>query len=111
MVSRLNLQRLLQNIIGESNKVYFNPPNGIQLTYPCIIYNLNDIDTKKADNKNYKSDKCYSITLIHENPDNTIVDDLINKLPTKFSRSFINDNLYHYVFTLYDYNFKEENSK
>lgn len=97
---RLELQTLLQNIMGDG-KVYFQPPENIKLTYPCIIYKLANINTTNADDIKYLKHKRYDVTLIHRDPDNTIYDMILDLPYCDFDRVIITDNLYHYAFTLF----------
>lgn len=100
MASRLSLQALLETILGSRN-VYFQPPPGVNLKYPAIVYSRNDIDNTYADNEVYKQEREYSITVIDPNPDSVHVDN-ISKIPRiKFNRHYAADNLNHDVFTLY----------
>lgn len=101
MASRLTLHELLKSVLG-SNKVYFQPPASLKLTYPCIVYSLNRIDSDHADNAVYKKEKSYSIILITNDPDNTIVDDLASIPRCRMERSpYVSENLYHYPFILF----------
>ena len=94
------LQALLETLLGSRN-VYFQPPENTRMRYPCIIYELADIDSRKADDIKYLKFKRYTLTLIHEDPDNPFID-IIEDLPyCDFDRVYVNDNLYHYVYTLY----------
>ncbi len=52
MSRRLELHAKLVDFLG-SGHVYFQPPESVRLTYPCIIYNLDDFDVKRADNELY----------------------------------------------------------
>lgn len=100
MSRRLNLQALLENIL-QSRNVYFQPPESQKIKYPAIIYSLENIDSTFADDGVYFTKRKYSITVIDENPDSSMVDD-IAMLPTcRFNRHFKSDNLNHYVYSLY----------
>jgi len=100
MERRLELQKLLTDILGSRN-VYFQPPETIRMSYPCIVYALDDIDINYADNTSYTRIKRYKITLIDKDPDSTFVDSLLSELPTSFNRFYTADNLNHWVFLLY----------
>ena len=102
--SRLAIQDKLEKILGSKN-VYFQPPDKSMLKYPCIVYSLNDVPTKHADDKKYISNYQYSITLIDYDPDNDFVDKLMKLKYIKFSKHFSTQGLNHYVFTL---NYKQE---
>lgn len=99
MRPRLDFHRILVSLLGSSN-VYFQPPEGFKLQYPCIVYNRNDIRTNFADNRVYIEYTQYSVTVIDADPDSTLIG-LIMKLPlTSFDRPFTNGGLNHYVFTI-----------
>lgn len=109
MGSRLELQSLLEDIfvsLGMTNtsahsRVYFQPPETVKMTYPCIVYTLDRIDTRYANDKPYLHDRAYTITIIDKNPDSEIPD-RVSELPMcSFTRKFTNDNLNHFVFRLY----------
>lgn len=100
MGSRTELQTLLETLLGSSN-VYFQPPSGFLLAYPCITYFRNDIDTKYADNAPYSLTKEYSITVIDADPDSDIPDKIAALPRSRFDRSFKAGDLNHDVFTLY----------
>jgi hypothetical protein len=99
MSSRLQLQTLLEEILGSRN-VYFQPPASISIKYPAIVYSLDNIENSFADDGVYNSQRKYSITVIDGDPD-TLIIDKINSLPRcRFDRHFKFENLNHYVFTI-----------
>lgn len=100
MGTRTELQSLLETLLGSRN-VYFQPPSTIQMNYPCIVYNLDDIDSKFADNYPYTIEKRYSLTLIDKDPDSSIIDKIIMLQKCIFDRRFVADNLNHNIFILY----------
>lgn len=100
MGDRLELHTILTELISPY-KVYFQPPSSIRLEYPCIIYELEDINTSYADSVKYTKIKVYSVTVIDQNPDSDIPNKLLNLDYCEFNRYFISDNLNHYVFTLF----------
>lgn len=100
MASRLNLQLLLENLLGSRN-VYFQPPESVKMKYPAIVYALEDIDNSYADNGVYSSHRKYSVTVIDEDPDSPFID-MVAVLPTcRFNRHYTSDNLNHWVYSLY----------
>lgn len=104
--SRLALHKVLVELLGNKN-VYFQVPTGTQLKYPCIVYSLADIPEKTADDKKYIRYYKYSVTLIHKDPDNPIVDKIMNLPYSSFDNFFATQGLNHYVFTIYIKNEKE----
>lgn len=96
------LQEILQNILGENGKVYFQPPENSKIKYPCITFERTNALTSYADNEPYAITKRYTITLITKTSDNDEYLDQLLKLPMcTYDRQFVNDNLVHDVFSIY----------
>ena len=88
MISRINLQTLLEEVLGSRN-VYYQPPESIKMQYPAIVYSRERIDNRHANND------------IDKNPDSEIVEK-VSRLPfCRFDRHYVADNLNHDVFTIY----------
>ena len=97
---RIELHNILCDILGSSN-VYFQPPESIKMKYPAIVYGVNYVDNKHADNSVYKQEREYSVTVIDRDPDCEI-SVAISRLPRcRYERSYAADNLNHFVYTLY----------
>jgi hypothetical protein len=71
------------------------------MSYPCIVYERDDIDTKFADNRPYSHKKRYQVTVIDPNPDSEIPDRVAELPLCSFSRAFKADNLNHDIFNLF----------
>lgn len=98
---REQLQTILEELMGETNHVYFQPPSNIQMVYPCIVYKRDYINEKHAGNEIYSRVKRYQIQVISRDPDSEIPEK-VSKLPMcSFNRFYIADNLNHDVYTLY----------
>lgn len=95
---RSQLHQILKGIV---ENVYFQPPNGLQMKYPCIVYQRDSADTTYADNRPYHIDKRYTITVIDRDPDSAIPDKVASLPLCTFDRFFPADNLNHDVYTLY----------
>lgn len=100
MGQRLDLQSLLEDILGSRN-VYFQPPPTVQLKYPCIIYKRDYAKTQFGDNQPYLKSKRYMVTIIDRDPDSKIPDKVSNLPMCLFARHFVADNLNHDVYNLY----------
>lgn len=100
MAPRLDLQTLLEDLLGTRN-VYFQPPANIELLYPCIIYKRNSANTEFADNKPYRYLKQYQITVVDQDPDSSIPDKIAALARCTFERHFASKNLNHDIFTLF----------
>ena len=100
MDRRLELQTILENILGSRN-VYFQPPSNTKLSYPCIIYNRSNIESRYANNTKYNTRVRYSLMLIGRSPESELVEELL-KLPyCSYDRFYTADTLNHDTFTLY----------
>ena len=98
--TRLTLQTLLEQILGSRN-VYFSPPSSLNMKYPCIRYQLADMNDTPADNIAYMRQKKYTLTYIDSNPDSVIPDKILEIPYCSFDRPYTSDNLNHFVFILY----------
>lgn len=81
--------------------VYFQPPTGTLLKYPCIVYKLDKIEKRHADNVPYDINSRYSLTYITKDPDDVVRFELVKIPMCSFDRYMISDNLNHYYYTLY----------
>jgi len=101
MKTRIDLDNELREVLGSSN-CYFQPPSNIKLHYPCIIYSLSSIDTKKADNKNYLTYNRYDVQVIDKNPDTELPRKILEHFQMiSMGKVFVVNNLNHYNFNLY----------
>jgi len=100
MDPRQKLQTLLEGILG-SDQVYFQPGSNITMEYPCIVYNVDGLDTQWADNLAYDQTVEWQVVVIHRDPDNEIWR-AVGRLPkSSLNRTAVVENLNHYYFTLY----------
>lgn len=100
MDRRLRLQAMLEALLGSRN-VYFQPREGQNLSYPAIVYRLDNVRTQYGSNTPYSLHDRYQLTYIDRSP----VSDIprkIQQLPmTRFTSFFTTDGLNHYNHTLY----------
>ena len=101
MGTRLELQEELEGVLGSKN-VYFQPPETIKMKYDAIVYDFSTMVIRRANDKPYIKVKGYDLTVISRNPDNNLVNDLLDHfLHIRFNRRYKADNLYHDSLTLY----------
>ena len=100
MGTRIELGERLHTIQEVHDHVYFQPPEGFKMVYPCIVYELENDETLDADNRIYRRKKKYTITVIDSNPDTKIPDKVGDLLQIKMDRHFKSDNLHHYVYSI-----------
>jgi hypothetical protein len=98
MGTRLELHNILISI---TPYVYFQPPESVRLTYPCIIYNINSEKSLYADDYMYGNTMRYNITVIDKNPESDIPNQIRTLQMCSFDRKFTKDNLHHTVFNIY----------
>ena len=98
MAPRLELQQLLETF---TDHVYFQPPENIQLEYPCIIYKRDYAATRFADDNPYTHIKRYMVTVIDRDPDSLIPDKVAQLPMSVFNRFYTADNLNHDVYNVF----------
>ena len=98
MPSRLDLQAVLEEILGSTN-VYFQPPASVRMQYPAIVYKLSRVDKQFANDETYLQHPGYEITLIDRNPDSEFFGKILRLPYCKFDRYYPAENLNHWVFT------------
>jgi hypothetical protein len=97
---RLQLHEKLM-ALSEDYSVYFQPNESTQMQYPCIVYDRDDAYRAAADNKGYIKKQRYVVKLISRDPDNPILDDILDWPLTSYSRGYDADGLNHDVISLY----------
>lgn len=101
MKTRSELHEELCEVLGSRN-VYFQPPENLKIKYPCIIYNLDDIDTRRADNKRYITYDRYLLTVVSKDPDCDLFIQLMDRFEMcDLDRAAVADSMNHWYMTLY----------
>lgn len=94
------MHRNLEQLLGSRN-VYFQPPTGTKLQYPCIVYSLANANDVHADNKIYRRLYRYTLAYITKDPDDPKRDEIDDLPYCSFDRLVVNDNLNHFYYTIY----------
>jgi len=81
--------------------VYYQPPTGYKLVYPCIIYALDSVDERHADDISYLTHGEYAITYITRDPDDPNIIGICGLPKCRMNRTYTVDNLYHSTYTIY----------
>ena len=100
-MDREELQEVLESIM-DPHPVYYQPPDNLRMTYPCIRYRLDSSQTNYADNKSYFFSPRYSITLIDRSPDSPYFAPLRDLPLSMFDRAYQADGLHLYNFHLFN---------
>lgn len=95
---RLELHEILKELVPN---VYFQPPEGFRMVYPCIVYNREYIDSRFASNVPYTLTKRYMVTVIDEDPDSELPVKVANLPRTQHVRFYTAERLNHDVFRLH----------
>lgn len=100
MGTRLQLQTNFETMLGSRN-VYFQPPESKKIIYPCVVYRLDDINTRYADNRVYMGKKLYFVQHISTDPDNEFYKKMFELPFCSYQGRTVVDGLYHDNFNLY----------
>ncbi len=97
---REELNEIFVDFLG-SRQVYFQPDDKIRISYPAIVYEIDDQYVIHADNRPHRRMDRYQVTIIDRNPD-VPARLLVETLPMcTFSRAFAQDGLNHRIYSLY----------
>lgn len=100
MARRTKLLREIKQVVNGPN-VYFQPPESVKLTYPCVICSFDDIVSIYADDKCYQKFNRYRLLVVDKNPDSKFPDLITDHFSyASPGRPYISDGLYHFPITL-----------
>jgi hypothetical protein len=100
MKSRIEIQNLLEGILGNGN-VYFQDPPNTGMKYPCIIYNFEGFDNDFADNKPYIVAGRWTVHHMYKSIKNDLKEVFVLEPPFfKWERRIKNDGVYNDYYTL-----------
>ena len=93
----------LRALLGKDN-VYFQPPEGYKIAYPCFVYNFSGLDVKRANNNVYMTKNRYMVKYMTKDPEKGM--SMYKKVLKRFNLShgespYNADGIYHYVFDIY----------
>ena len=100
MASRLNLQTKLEELLGSRN-VYYQPPESLKMEYPAIRYSKSRMESRYADDIKYSNLTSYEVIVIDRNPDNGVIQKILELPYSSFERHYVSDNLNHDIINLY----------
>jgi len=71
------------------------------MEYPCILYKLDNRESRHANNAPYQKSKRYQLTVMDQDG-LSLIPEAVHDLPRcSFERRFVVGQLYHDVFNLY----------
>lgn len=100
MAERVELQRLLESLLGSRN-VYYMPPESTKMQYDAIRYSKKNIRTDYASDTVYSMKDCYELIVIAKLPDHPVIKKLLALPYCSYDRHYVADNLNHDVLTIY----------
>lgn len=102
MGRRISLHEELVELAGSSFVVYFQPPDGAHIEYPCVIYSKDSGDALYANNSTYRYTQRYQVSVITRDPDCSLPEQIVGHFKLcRMDRQFVSDNLYHDNLILY----------
>lgn len=100
-MSRNDVQKLLEEILG-SNRVYFQEPPNTGMQYPCIVYDFVRPFVRHANNKPYIVTGYWQIHHMYKSIKNDLKEKMIFATPyIAFDRRMKKDGVYNDYYTLY----------
>ena len=100
MADRIELQKTFEELLGSKN-VYYDPTTNTNMKYDAIRYSKAKPNVAYANNKKYKTMKCYEVIVISRLPDNPVIEKLLNLPYSSWERHYVSDNLHHDVLTIF----------
>jgi hypothetical protein len=100
MAQRLQLHSILKAILGNNN-IYFQPPAGLIMSYPAIVYRRDSDYVGHAGNKPYNRRIRYQVIAINSDPDSNIPSKIAELPLCTFDRFYTADQLNHDVFNIF----------
>ena len=99
MGTRLDLHEELLKFLPNT---YFQPPTGLQMTYPCIVYSKTGKSKSLANDGVYLNTQGYKLMIIERNPDSSVADEIESNFQHCIIEQYYTvSNLYHTTLNLY----------
>lgn len=96
---RLLLHSRIQSIFP-TLKLYFRPPSKLLLEYPCVVYDVIEMPTTRANNGLYSVGTTFSVTLMSKIPGIKGIHDMLQVPHARHTRSFVSSDIVHDIFTI-----------
>ena len=95
MKSRIEIQNLLEEILG-SKEVYFQAPPNTGMSYPCMIYDFEGFDTSFADNRPYLVSGQWTVHHMYKSIKNDLKERMVLEEPFfRWDRRIKSDGVYN----------------
>ena len=101
MKTRLDMQDLLENVLGSTN-VYFQEPPNTGMTYPCMVYKFVKIENNNADNKPYIMTGRWEVHHMYKSVQNDLKEKMLFAAPyVTFDRRIVTGGVYNDYYVIY----------
>lgn len=101
MKTRLEVQDMLEKILGSQN-VYFQAPPNTGMKYPCIVYRFDRFGRDDADNQPYILTGRWEIHHMYKSIKNDLKTTMLFAAPwVECGRRFLKDGVYNDFYTIY----------
>lgn len=95
MKTRLEIQELLEEILGSKN-VYFQAPPNTGMKYPAIVYSFERYNIDRADNVPYIVTGRWQVTHMYKSIKNDLKEKFALEMPfCIFDRRIVTDGVYN----------------
>jgi len=98
-IDRLKLHEYLINTFPGFT-LYYNPHSKLKLTYPSILYELQDLPAKHASNTAYSVGSVFKVTMMYVGQPPIDPKTMYTMPGTSFSTSFTKDDITHVIFSV-----------
>lgn len=100
MKTRLEIQQLLEDVLG-NERVYFQEPPNTGMKYPCIVYKFVRFNTSNADNKPYLVTGRWDVHHMYKNPKYDLKERFVFDVPfCQFDRRIVTGGIYNDYYTI-----------
>lgn len=98
---RLELHAILQTTLP-GIPLYFRPSSTLVMTYPCVVYDVEELTATHANNIFYAGGTRFKVTYICPLPGDDNPSVILRNIPgAKHTSSFLSDDLTHDVFRIF----------
>ena len=100
MKSRLEVQQMLEDVLG-SDHVYFQAPPNTGMKYPAIVYSFDRFNRNNADNLPYIVTGRWQVTHMYKSVKNDLKEKFIFEVPfCAFERRIVKDGVYNDYYSI-----------
>lgn len=94
--------QLIEELKELCPRVYYQKPDGAQLTFPCIVVERNYLDVEPANNMAYRTNRSYIVNFFTRMHDSSIEEGMLAKFPyVRVTGYDVDNGLYQETYRLY----------